>query len=290
MGRFAYLVMAHHRPDLANELINALDDVRNDIYIHIDIKSKDEWNINTTKAHIYFIESMSVNWGGYTQIQCELNLISGAVKNGPYDYYHLLTGATFPIKNQNEIHEFFEKNDYEFIGFDNAVDFSFRAKYWTLFSEAGKLNGVKRNAIKGARRIGLKLQKMFNINRLNKYYGEIKKGIAYWSITDSCAKFILSQEHLIKKMFSGTISGDELFVQTIVYNSQFRSKIFDLQNEEKGSLRVFTWGPGDIDRPGHNFILDDMDAMLNNNSLFALKFEGRDGLKIIEEIKCQKHM
>ena len=35
MNKHAYMIMAHHRPDLLQLLINSLDDERNDIIVHI---------------------------------------------------------------------------------------------------------------------------------------------------------------------------------------------------------------------------------------------------------------
>ena len=39
MNKHAYMIMAHHRPDILQLLINSLDDERNDIIVHIDKKS-----------------------------------------------------------------------------------------------------------------------------------------------------------------------------------------------------------------------------------------------------------
>jgi hypothetical protein len=36
--KHAYLIMAHHRPDILRELLAAHDDPRNDVYLHIDRK------------------------------------------------------------------------------------------------------------------------------------------------------------------------------------------------------------------------------------------------------------
>lgn len=96
----AYLIMAHHRPDLLHELIVALDDPRNDIYIHIDIKAKNLiWDLAAEKAKVIRIPSLSVNWGGYTQVNCEYRLLKAALQDGHHDYYHLMTGVTYPIRH-----------------------------------------------------------------------------------------------------------------------------------------------------------------------------------------------
>lgn len=48
--------------------------------------------------------------GAYSQIECELALLKAAVKRN-YNYYHLISGLDFPLKSQDYIHEFFDKND-----------------------------------------------------------------------------------------------------------------------------------------------------------------------------------
>ena len=113
MNKHAYMIMAHHRPDLLQLLINSLDDERNDIIVHIDKKSnmKPE-QFETQYAKIFFINQMSVNWAGYTQIQCEYELMKHAAAIGHHAYYHFLTGANYPLWNQNYIYDFFEKNKF----------------------------------------------------------------------------------------------------------------------------------------------------------------------------------
>ena len=40
MKKHAYLIMAHNNPYILKKLLNLIDDKRNDIYLHIDKKSK----------------------------------------------------------------------------------------------------------------------------------------------------------------------------------------------------------------------------------------------------------
>lgn len=55
---------------------------------------------------------------------------------------------------------FFEKNKgYEFIGFDNAIDYSIRVKYYIPFSEHGKLRGVSGHLIEGVREFAKLVQR-----------------------------------------------------------------------------------------------------------------------------------
>ena len=106
MKKHAYLIMAHHQFEILMIFLRLMDHERNDFYIHIDIKTKDipiEKIRNSVKySRIEFINRMSVNWGGYSQIECELNLLKQALR-GEYDYYHLVSGIDMPIKTKNKI-------------------------------------------------------------------------------------------------------------------------------------------------------------------------------------------
>lgn len=53
------------------------------IFIHIDKKVKDDFGKVSSivkKSNVQFIKRIKVTWGGYSQIQCELNLLKEAVK------------------------------------------------------------------------------------------------------------------------------------------------------------------------------------------------------------------
>ena len=284
----AYLIMAHHRPDLLHELIEALDDPRNDIYIHIDIKAKDlNWNIVAEKAKVVRISAISVNWGGYTQVDCEYRLLKAALQDGHHDYYHLMTGVTYPIKSQDYINAYLEEhNGTEYVGFDNKRDYSFRAKYKHLFCEEGKMPGLQGKIKFKLRDYYLKLQCALGIDHFKKYNMVCKKGCAYWSITEVFAKYVVGKEPLIHEMLANSISGDEVFVQTLLYNSEFRNNAKDLNDEYNGCMREFAWEHiTKSNDPWHNFHLTDKNYLLDSDKWFALKFESNDGMELVQELK-----
>ena len=140
--KHAYLIMAHNDFYILEKLLLLLDDNRNDIYVHIDKKVKN-FNFSYYKkiikfSNLYFTERTDVRWGTYSQINCEMILFKTAQRNGKYQYYHLLSGADLPLKSQDEIHDFFDKNNgKEFICYDNhkmvsqsVID---RVKYYHIF-------------------------------------------------------------------------------------------------------------------------------------------------------------
>lgn len=291
--RHAYLIMAHHRPDLLQMLINAIDDERNDIFVHIDKKSNMQIDsFSTEKAKLFMVERIDVKWAGYSQVECEYRLLEAAVKSGEHAYYHFMTGVTYPLWNQDYLHEFFSKHsDIEFIGYDNLRDYSNRARYYWFLSEYGKLQGIKGRVICCIRDGLIGIQKLFRYDRLKSDDIVIKKGCAYWSITEPLTHYILNNERYVKKLFNNTIWCDEVFVQTLAYNSPFRHRIYNLNDEYDGAMREFAW-PSNVggDHPGWNFKINDLNYLINSKRLFALKFETPDGISIINEIQRQRNI
>lgn len=288
MGRkHAFLIMAHHNINHLKRLVSCLDDERFDIFVHIDKKCHESISaLSTQNANLYIIDSMDVRWAGYTQIECEIALLEYAINKNIYKYYHLLTGASFPIKSNDYICDFFEKNNnYEFIGFDNQRDYSDRVKYYYLFNEMGKAKNWFDEQKRSLRWKFISLQKKINIDRTKGYDLVFKKGIAYWSITHECAVYIVSNKKLVETLFKHSFCGDEVFAHTLVYNSEFKNKVYSLNDEFEGSLRLMPWHTSIGERDGHNFVLSDFDDIKKTSALFALKFEGKDGLTLIDRIE-----
>ena len=204
MGKHAYLIIAHNNFYILKKLIALIDDERNDIYIHVDKKTKnfkkDDFINICKKSQINFIKRISVYWGDYSQVQCELNLLKAAIK-GNYQYYHLISGVDLPIKSQGYIHDFFDKNkNTEYVRFTDNWDHSRVGKLHIL----NKLNRTNNPLLI---KIKILLNKPFNYlykkgyDYSQKFNFSIKKGDNWFSITDSAAKYIVSQEKVIKKLF-----------------------------------------------------------------------------------------
>ena len=125
--RHAYLVVAHRDDITFRTLISMLDDSRNDIFVHMDRKNKafcaESLGRLVNHSRIFIVSPRaSVSWGGYSQIRTALLLLKEATKHGRYAYYHLISGQDLPIKTQDYIHDFFDRNQgKEFVRFQNQT-------------------------------------------------------------------------------------------------------------------------------------------------------------------------
>lgn len=131
--------------------------------------------------------------------------------------------------------------------------------------------------IRLARRMFADIQTVIGYKR---YPKEVKKGCQWCSITNDFVKFLLANKTLIKKYFNHTYCPDELFIQTLCWNSSFRDKVYDLKDEFKGCLRYINWENAEI----HLMDNEDPNKMVSSEFLFARKFSEK-GLPNIKRIK-----
>lgn len=286
--KHAYLILAHSSKKLLKELIQALDDVRNDIYIHLDKKVKfDISDLSTKYSYLYILpQRLDARWGDYSLVEVEILLMTEASSRYSYSYYHLLSGVDFPIANQDVIHNFFDMHlGKEFIGFANhtpKAELEWRSQHYFFFSRNFKSKNI---CIRLIRRIFADIQTMFGLKR---YMKEVKKGCQWCSITNEFVKYLLSNKTLINKYFNHTYCPDELVIQTLCWNSPFRNKVYNLDDEFKGCLRYINWDNGEI----HLMDNEDPEKMVHSEFLFARKFseDGLDNILKIKKIYSQKEL
>lgn len=282
--KHAYLIMAHHRFDILKMILRDLDDERNDIFLHVDKKTKDfpkdELRKEVQRSNLYFTDRIKVNWGGFSQIKCEMLLLETALKKGSYQYFHLLCGVEVPLKSQDYIHQFFDENSgYEFIGFDNAGMFFDRVCYWHLFNELGRKTGLIYDLLIKIRYYAIAIQRKMKIDFAKKYCLELKKGNANWSISPELAKYIIANKKMIEKIYRHSLCADELFVHTLVYHSDFKERVYDLKDEYRSVMRLSQW-----ENEKNQYHLSDIEKLTNTDRLFARKIDGDDAIELINAI------
>lgn len=289
MQKHAYLIIAHNQFELLEILIKMLDDVRNDIFIHIDPKVKnfdfEKFKRLTQHSNILFTDRISITWGDFSQVQVEMILLKSAVqnedKNNPYSYIHLISGVDLPIKTNDEIHRFFVENKgKEFIHFSEnkpSPAFANRIKYYHIFRK-------KRNLFfKILSQIALRIQKLIGINRLKNSNLIVQKGTNWFSITGDFAKYVVSKSNEIEKLFNYSYCCDEVFLQTIFVNSPFKNNLFmpNCNNNQLACARLIDWERGNP----YIFKTEDFDKIISSKAMFARKFSLKEDKEIIYKIR-----
>lgn len=287
--KHAYLIIAHNEFEILSRLLQTIDDERNDIYIHFDRKLKNYPAYKTWHAGLYILtERIDVRWGDVSVVQAEYALFAEAYNHGNYSYYHLLSGVDMPLKSQDCIHNFFERNaGKEFIGYyqGNATrEIDRKVNRWHLFPKSFKeIKGVFGVAKKILRAGYIRLQQVFGIRRNRSV--NFKKGTQWISITGEFVFYLLQQREEVFRIYSHTFCADEIFIQTLCWNSLYRSNIYDKSNEGHGCLRMIGWKGNQL----KEWQEKDFDSLMSSEALFARKFSSRHIRivdKILKEVVC----
>lgn len=282
MKKHAYLIASHNEFNILKILISLLDYEENDIYIHIDKKIKDFNKNDLLKdikyASVEFVSPCSINWGGYSQIRYELSLLKEATKKY-HDYYHLISGVDLPIKSHKEILDFFDKNfGKEFIEFDDEYEkekIEYRIRYYHFLQDkVGKRRGIIGKFLYNIERIIVKIQKILRINRIKNCEEYFYKGTNWFSITHDLAVYIVNKEKQIRSQYKYTYCADEVFLHTIVRNSEFSNRVVN------DCLRYIDWDRG---QP-YVFTEEDFELLTNSDKIWARKFSEEKDIKIVKKI------
>lgn len=275
--RHAYLIMAHAEPQMLKTLVSLLDDSRNDIFLHIDKKSEELYafacSLRTQFSTLHVLKKrIDVRWGHFSQVKTEFLLLETAMSTGNYAYLHLLSGVDLPLKTQDEIHDFFERHSgKEFVGFASG-----ESDERDLFRKACLRQILIRHLTSGPmfmqnlclnlNRKFLRLQTLMGYRK--RYPVELKKGTNWFSITGRLAKYVLSKRGFVEKYFKHALCCDEIFLQTIVWNSPFRECVYDPLNEYDCCQRLMVWETASPRVLG----IGDKNFLLSSDRLFARKF------------------
>lgn len=277
----AILIMAHANTLQLKQLLQALDFEGFDIHLHLDKKSsiqpKDLQN-TVSRSGLFIYKKISVGWASFSQIKAELFLLKKAKEQQNYCYYHLISGSDFPLISAESLYHFFANSQYNYLNFmtkDGVKQVQDWIKYYHffVFLERNPRLWVRRVYSK-FQRTGIQIQKRLGINRLKHWNPELAKGANWFSITDDLASYVLSQSSFIRKHFRFCKSGDEFFLQTICWNSDFRNSLFrsDWKNDYEACLRYIDWNRGSP----YTFLpsdLEELKAAGEKNYVFARKMD-----------------
>lgn len=285
----AYLLIVHKNTYVLEKLLELLDDVNSDIYIHVDKKCKDfDWNKYKSIVHksqiIYLKDRYEGYWGGYSLVKIELALIRAARSNQEYKWYHLLSGQDLPIKSQREIKDFFDSHAGQLFVESEDVSKSqtkvynrVAVKQAFLKKRAYTKSKISRKFLGGLNRCySIFQRKILKRDLVRKKHIELKYGSQWFSLPNNAIEFILKNEFKIDKYFKYAACSDELFIQTILSEGNFHF--------ENNNQRLINWNLGSGD--GHPYVWREKDynTLIKSERLFARRFDESIDKKIIDQV------
>ena len=227
--KHAWLVIAHNEFEILQMLIDALDHPESDIYVHIDKKVKELPVLHASKSKLQVLEKrLDVRWGTFSQIECELLLFETAAARGPYDYYHVISGTTLPLKPFSELDAFFQNMEGKSVLMgickDDAYQETLKMRRYNFFlKNYQSANATKRQMSQFLWKSAIAVQRILGIetNRGKEFY----KASNWLSLTEEAVKYILSRKEEIRKVFRYTLCGDEYFVPSELMSSPLKDRI-----------------------------------------------------------------
>lgn len=207
-----------------------------------------------------------------------------------YGFYHLITGQDVLLRKVDEVLDFFERNkDFNFIHYDRPEKSRRRyerIKYYRPFQD----NMVRGRSLKSIlqNKVLIPAQKLFRVDRMKAYQNIVfKSGSAYFSIQHDLAMYVLGQRESIRKWFEDTICGDEMFIQTLVYNSSFNETLYDKRYDDncEGNQRYIDFNRG----TPYVWRMEDYEELMASGMLIARKFDEKIDNDIIEKLYTKIH-
>lgn len=272
--KHAYLIIAHGNFSVLQRLVTALDNDHNDIIIHIDKKVKTLPSLIVDKSNLHFCNKrISVHWGHISQVEAEFILFEESIRSGQYDYAHLISGAHFPLQNQNVIHNFFNN-----LGGRSVV----LPQYWTHEDILYKL-GLRHYFLANANSVGffsricnilwrlsMRLQPKSQKRAHRLFHGKFSQWL---SLSRSDVEQVLPYRQEVLREFRYSFCADELFMPYIFHKANIKPFEFD-----KLLFQDF------VGASPKNIVGDDFSSLMNSGYMFARKFSDND-LTVIDHIK-----
>lgn len=117
-----------------------------------------------------------------------------------------------------------------------------RDYYWLFTKDYKTKNPLLSLFTKCVRHSALIIQKVLHFKRHWDF--ELRKGCNWFTISNACLEYVISRKDFVMHNFRYIACVDEIFLQTLIWNSPFRDKIFNQENEYDSCMRDIDWSRG----------------------------------------------
>ena len=287
--RHAYLITAHSKKAQLINLIQLLDDLENDLYLHIDQKaqgfSEEELRAAAPHSRVAFVPRLDARWGSETFIDAIVSLVCLASEE-EHAFYHLLSGVDLPLKTQKQIRAYFDAHaGEEFVSFERET-----AKPYVVEGRIGRWHS-RRPVNPLLKKFNRRLAPLFDlvqqklgVNRIKNAPVVFQKGGVWFSITHALARYVVEQMPRYRIYYRHSSCADEIWLQTLVANSPFmeRRAYMGWDDEMAATMRYVDWTGGGASP--RTLTSADYEMLLNSGMLFARKFDDQVDADLIRRI------
>lgn len=143
----------------------------------------------------------------------------------------------------------------------------------------------RKNKLMKALNFGVvEVQKMIRM-RVNQDI-QLYQGSALFSITDDCMSYLLSRRDEIKRRFRFSLAADEVFIQSILMDSPYRTKIKNVEKVSSCNARLIDRTRPDGKNSPHVWRQDELEMILAQpeEMCFARKFDERIDFEVVTQL------
>ncbi|WP_416444076.1 beta-1,6-N-acetylglucosaminyltransferase [Leeuwenhoekiella sp. A16] len=287
-----YFILAHKKPYQVQELIDLLDDEKSMFFIHIEKKVDITSFKKICNENVLFLEKrFKCGWGSFNLVKATLSgfeEISAYMKRKePSSTYHilLLSGEDLPLKSNNDISVFLEKNitksfikywklPYEgwykggLFRLENVYYFNY-LKYPTLNYKINRL--IKKLGIKSLK----PAEKLKKSQPHLHFYGGTQWMIISQDLTDFIVQISTKNIKFLNN-FKYSLAPDEIYFQTLVNNFVHN---LEIENTATHLVKFNSHKP----HPEYLTVKDLQEANLDE-FIFARKFDQNENADTIKFI------
>ena len=244
-----------------------------DVYVHVDKKS--DINVKDIIPKAYSSKIFNVYWGSFNHLMAFWRLMEIAYSRKEYDYYHLVSGQDFwskPLENIRGIIDVgniyldvvsdptWYDGGYEIYAYDTLSLFcDIRRSYYGILNKIFK-----------------RIQDFLNFKKSRPNY-VIYGGSVYCSLTkeavEECFRSHIAKDLLSKLEYSSI--GEEIFFQTILMNSNLRSKIVN------NNLRYVDWS---CEVRPKVLTVEDFNKIVDSKSIFCRKIDSVISKELLDKL------
>ncbi|MGY4384238.1 hypothetical protein ACVWYN_001264 [Pedobacter sp. UYP24] len=271
--QIVHVILVHKNPWQVKRLVASLSHTDSLIFLHVDKKVNiDPFKAELTLPNVHFVKKrVSVNWGGFSQIEAVINSFKELIEVLPeVQYVNLLSGQDYPIKCISRFHKFLDVNPgYAYMEFQSFED------PWVVAA----LERFNKYHFSDTNFLGkFMIEKLITALFPKRVFPENFKlaGRSQWfTIDGECLNYILyfiSNKKSLYRKFKYSWGADELVFQTILYNSHLKDKLVN------NNLRYIDWS--DNQSSPKTITIDDKTKLIDSTAYFARKFD----INVDEEI------
>ncbi len=289
MSKIACIILAHHLPELTARLVNALQHPDVEFIIHIDARSDQTGFIKALPyplpANVHFVSNrVACPWGAFGAVEATLRAMRMVVNTGK-DISHvvLLSGQSYPLKSNAEIHEFFHRHAGQ--SFLPAIRVEHENRLYQRYRVHLPINNklIPIPPVSSNRKLLSRiLWKLIPVRQFPAYATPYK-GSQWWVMCMDDVRRVLEYcDHHPEWIlfFRTTQLADESFFQSTLWGTNASRDCDHIQNT---SVHFIVWSP-EIGRSPATLTRNDLPAMLASNALFARKFHPDVDSSVLDEI------